>query len=358
MNRTRRIIGLGILAGVCLYALPSIVRATSQSWDGGGGNGNWNVNNNWSSNATYPQGDETATFNGGGANQTNISVSGLSGIKYITFDGSGVNTYNIGLAPANSQSLILRNDGNIRMSATCRYNQSFNAAVQLGPDKASSTYTFQNDHAINALTLLGTVSGSATGGTAGDKTLNVSGIGPIRFLGDVTRGNANNLDVNIYNTSTVTMSGTNVIRYLRLYGGAGSVLDIGDGLVVFTNSNVNSLGGENFRSTYGGTITGSGAMMLTTAPGENNSDNYVEDVNSTLFINCRLTGGVGFELYTGNGVAGTFALNGANDFTGNIFLNASGTLSANKFGNQYATDSGLGAGYRVRFSSWHHGGAT
>ncbi|NLG00205.1 MAG: hypothetical protein GX565_08650 [Lentisphaerae bacterium] len=358
MNRTRRIIGLGILAGACLSVLPSIVRATSQSWDGGGGNGNWNVNNNWSSNTTYPQGDDTATFNGGGANQTNINVSGLSGIKYITFDGSGVNTYNIGLAPANSQTLILRNDGNVRMSATCRYNQAFNAAVQLGPDKAGSTYTFQNDHAINALTLQGRVSGSATGGTAGDKAITVNGSGPIRFLGDVTRGNANNLDVNIYNTSTVTMTGTNVIRYLRLYGGAGSVLDIGDGLVVFTNSNVSSLGGENFRSTYGGTITGSGAMMLTTAPGENNSDNYVEDVNSTLFINCRLTGGVGFELYTGNGVAGTFALNGANDFTGNVFLNASGTLSANKFGNQYATDSGLGAGHRVRFNSWHHGGAT
>lgn len=180
MNRTRRIIGLGILAGVCLYALPSIVRATSQSWDGGGGNGNWNVNNNWSSNATYPQGDDTATFNGAGANYTNINVSGLSGIRYITFD-SNVSTYFIGLAPVNSQMLILRNDGNIRMSNTCRSNQFFNAAVQLGPDKAGSTYTFQNDHAINALTLLGTVSGSATGGTAGDKTLNVSGIGPIRF---------------------------------------------------------------------------------------------------------------------------------------------------------------------------------
>ncbi len=187
----------------------------------------------------------------------------------------------------------------------------------------------------------------------------MNGIGAVKLLGDVTRGNANNLDIYINNPSTTTLSGTNLLRILRLNGGSSSVLDLGSGVTVFTNTVAAGLGGENFSSTYGGTINGpNAAMYLTTATGENNSDNYVSDVNSTLTINCRLRGGVGFELYTGNGVAGTFALNGVNDFTGNVFMNAAGTISANKFGNRYATDSGLGAGFRVRFSSTYFGGPT
>jgi len=358
MRRSTACLRKSIGALVLVFSLAEKASATSQSWDGGAGSGLWTANNNWSGNTAYPVTDETATFNGNGANYTNISVAGLSAIKYITFDGN-VSTYFIGLAPVNSQTLVMRNDGNYRMSLSCRSNQFFNTAIQLGPDKAGGTYYFQNDHPVNILTLLGNVSGSSTSGTAGDKVISINGIGSTRFLGNVSRGNANNLDFNIYSPAVTTLSGTNVIRYLRMNGGSGSVLDIGSGLVIFTNSVSTSLGGENFSSSYGGTITGTGAMVLTTRPGEDNADNYVSDVNSTLTINCRLTGGtgVGFELYTGNGIAGTFALNGANDFPGNVFMNASGTISAKKFGNRYATDSGLGAGYRVRFNSWYATGA-
>ncbi len=355
-------------SAVCLFkrvvvlsfvlSLANSASATSQNWDGGAGSGFWTNNVNWSSDQAYPVTDETATFNGGGANRTNINVAGLSAIKYITFDGN-VSTYFIGLEPINSQTLVMRNDGNYRVSMSCRSNQFFNSTIQLGPDITSASYYFQSDHAVSTLNLLGNITCPVNTGTAGDKTINVNGLGSTRFLGNLTRGYANNLDITINSPATTVLSGTNLIRYLRLNGGASSVLDIGNGLIIFTNSVLTSLGGENFSSTYGGTINGTGAMVLTTRPGEDNADNYVRDVNATLTINCRLTGGsgVGFELYTGNGIAGTFALNGANDFPGNVFLNASGTISANKFGNQYATDSGLGAGTKVRFSSWYATGA-
>lgn len=356
-----RNVGYCAAASVVALCLLNSAWANSQSWVGLGSNGLWTVNKNWNSNQNYPVTDETATFNGAGANYTNISVAGLSAIKYITFEGN-VSTYFIGLEPVNSQTLVMRNDGNYRMTVNCRSNQFFNTAIQLGPDIAGGTYYFQNDHAVRTLSFLGNLTCPVNTGTAGDKSINVNGLGSTRFLGNVTRGFANNLDVTINSPNTTVLSGTNVLRILRLNGGASSVLDIGSGQIVFTNSNASSLGGENFSSTYGGTINGTGSMVLTTKPGEDNADNYVSDVNSTLTINCRLTGGggpagVGFELYTGNGIAGTFALNGANDFPGNVYLNASGTISANKFGNQYSTDSGLGAGYRVRFNSGYATGA-
>ena len=348
-----------ILAVIGVLSIGREAWATSQSWDGGASSVYWTNNINWSSNSAYPITDDTATFNTTGANYTNVSVIGLSAIKYITFDTSSVGSYTIGLPPVNGETLVMRNDGNFRNTVSANKYQYFNAAIQLGPDIAGGNYYFQNDSPTAPMILNGMISGSATSGTAGDKAINVNGIGSVRFLNNVTRGNANNLDIYIYNTGTTTLSGTNLLRILRMNGGSGSVLDLGSGVTVFTNSNASSLGGENFSSTYGGTINGTNAAFyLTARPGEDNSDNYVADVNSTLTVNCRLRGWAGFELYTGVGVAGTFALNGANDFGGNVFMNASGTISANKFGNRGSTDSGLGAGYRVRFSSGYLSGPT
>ena len=351
---------LSFAAATGVLLISGVAWATSQTWDGGGSSGYWTNNINWNSNTTYPNADETATFNSTGGNYTNISVAGLSGIKYLTFDTSSVGSYTFGGATANAETLILRNDGNIRNTVGANKYQYVNTAIQLGPDKAGSyNYYLQNDNPSVPMIFNGTFSGSATSGTAGDKFLYINGIGAIKVLGNVTRGNANNLDVYINNSGATTLSGTNLIRILRINGGSGCVLDLGSGVTVFTNSVSTSLGGENFSSTYGGTINGTNASFyLTTNVGEDNSDNYVADLNSTLTINCRLRGSVGFEMYTGAGAAGTFALNGANDFAGNVFMNASGTISANKFGNRGSTDSGLGAGYRVRFSSVHLSGPT
>jgi autotransporter-associated beta strand protein len=326
------------------------VRATSQTWNGGAGNGNWTANNNWSSNTTYPQADETATFNGAGATQTNISVAGVSGIKYITFDGTGVAEYRIGTEPSGSQTLILRNDGVVRMSPTCRSNQFINARLQLGPDKASASYTFQNDNAQRTLTFLGDIGGLATSGTAGDKSVYFKGSGPLTFLAPLTRANANNLDFYHASSSTVTLSGTNVIRYLRLRGDQGSTLWLNEGaLLLFTNSTATSLGGENISSTTGGTIAGPGAIQLSSASSSSYSDNGVAP-GASLTIASRLTGPGGFEVYHATGRFGTIILDGANDFLGNVTIAPVGNLRARKFGNSGATDSNLGAGSIVYLS--------
>jgi len=341
---------------VSVLALSGIsARGDSGTWDGETSEV-WALNSNWNNNAVaFPSGDQTATFNGTGNNRTNINVAGLSGIQNITFDTTSVNNYNIGLEPINSQTLVFRNSGNIRLTSSANKSQNILAAVQLGPDRASASYTFQNDHLFSVLTVAGDVAGPASGGsTAGDKTIYVNGSGMIRFLGNVTRGGANNLDLIVNSSGITTFSGTNILRLMRMYGGPGSVVDIGAGMTTFTNS-----GGENIHSTYGGTITGSGALVLSTATGENNADNRVDDLNATLNINCRLTGGAGFELYSANGASGTIALNNTNnDFLGNIFLNTAGTLSAVKFGNQGSTDSSLGAGVRIRFNNNNLGGPT
>ncbi len=340
---------LALLAG-------NVAQAASGTWNStvAGSNEYWTNSLNWSA-SPYSINDDTATFNNAGNGRTNINVVGLAAIKYINFDSSAA-AYNIGTSPVNSQPLNMRNDANYRMLLTCAKSQVFNTAIQLGPDKAGASYNFQNDNAFNTLTFLGDVSCFTNSGTAGDKTLNLNGVGNIRVLGGVSRGNANNLFVNINGGGANAMTGTNLITVLRMNGGSGSVLDIGNGYTVFTNSNTSSLGGENLTSTFGGTINGTGAFVMTSKPGEDNADNRVDDVNSTLTVNCRLTGYSGFELYSGAGIAGTFALNGVNDFVGNVFMNAAGTISAAKIGNRFSTTSNLGAGYRVRFSSFNLGG--
>lgn len=325
--------------------------ATSGTWDGGSST-LWTLNANWNvDTAAYPRDEDTATFSGTANNRTNINITGLSAIRYITFQGTVVPSYFIGDWPVNSQTLVARNGSNFRIASDTKNSQNIVAAVQLGPDRAGSSYTFQNDHAFNVLTVYGNVFGAASGGTAGDKSISISGVGHTRLLGDITKGGANNLDVNIYNTGTTTLSGTNIFRTLRLYGGPRSVLDLGQGFTTLTNG-----GSENIASTYGGIITGAGALQLSTGGGENYSDNRVDDVNATCTINCRMTGPSGFEFYTGAGRGGTFLFNGINDFAGHIIMNAAGTISAARFGNSGSTDSNLGAGSKIRFNSNIDGG--
>ncbi len=328
------------------------VWATSGTWDGGASSGYWTNKVNWSdNNAAYPVSEDTATFSGSGNNRTNINIAGLSAIRYINFSGTGVPSYYIGDWPVNSQTLVARHGSNYRVLSDSKNSHFIAAGIQLGPDTSGNSYTFQNDHAFNALTVYGNIFGAASGGTAGGKTLNVNGVGPVKLLGNISKGGATVLDISVNNTGTTTLSGTNTVRILYLNGGPRSVLDIGQGYTTFTNS-----GSENILCAAGGTITGTGAIQFSTGGAESYADNRVDDVNATCAINCRITGPGGFELYSYVGRAGTFELNGANDFAGYVVMNAAGTISAAHFGNRGATDSNLGAGSKIRFNSNNDGG--
>jgi len=325
--------------------------ATSGTWDGETSTA-WALNANWNNNSVgYPVNEDTATFSGSGNNRTNINLSGLSAIRYINFSGTGVPSYYIGDWPVNSQTLVARHGSNYRVLSDSKNSHYIAAGIQLGPDTTGNSYTFQNDHAFNALTVYGNIFGAASGGTAGGKTLNVNGVGPVKLLGNITKGGATTLDISVNNSGTTTLSGTNVLRILYLNGGPRGVLDIGQGYTTFTNS-----GSDNIVCSAGGTITGTGSIQFSTGGVESYADNRVDDVNATCDINCRITGPGGFELYSPAGRAGTFELNGINDFSGYVVMNAAGTISAARFGNRGATDSNLGAGSKIRFNSNNDGG--
>jgi hypothetical protein len=127
-------------------------QASSGAWEGDTSLF-WTNNNNWANNWTYPSAGDTATFNGGGSNRTNINIAGLSRIKYITFDTYNVASYIIGTVPANSQTLVMENDSYYRLNANVANSQMFSAALQIGTDRAAATYCFQNDSPSYALTL-------------------------------------------------------------------------------------------------------------------------------------------------------------------------------------------------------------
>jgi hypothetical protein len=119
---------------VSILALSGVsARGASGTWAGTQSE-HWTNSANWSA-SPFPSGDETATFNGAGNNRTNINVALLSGIQNITFDSTSVNNYNIGLEPVNSQTLVFRNSGNIRLTSSANKSQNIFAAVQLGPDR-------------------------------------------------------------------------------------------------------------------------------------------------------------------------------------------------------------------------------
>ena len=319
----------------------AVVHAADGTWIGAA-SANWTNSPNWSA-SPYPSGDETATFSGVGNNQTTISVAGQSGIKFVTFDGYGIAPYIIGNGAVNSQTLVMRNDGAVLMTGSAGKSQQFNSSIQLGPDTAGYNYTFQNDNFAKTLTFAGNVAGTPSGGTAGGKTLTINGAGNIAVLGNITKGGATALTVTDNSSGTLTLSGTNVMTTLNMNGVPNSVIDIGSGLTTFSNG-----GSLNLVASQDCTINGTGAIVLSTGNGDN-SDNSAA-TGKTLTINTRITGATGFEYWHATNY-GTIVLNGTNDFTQNIIMNAPGTISCARIGVKGSTTSNLGAGTTFTFAT-------
>ncbi len=328
------------LAGVCS------VQAAGGTWNStaAGSNAYWTNSLNWSS-SPFPATTDTATFNNSGNGRTTLDVTGLSRIKYITFDLGAVAAYTIGSNAVNSQTMGIDNDGNYKITSSAGKPQLFNAAIQLGPDTAGYNYYFQNDSPSNALTFAGNVFGAASGGTAGGKSLNVSGVGNTALLGNVTRGGATSLTINDNSSGTLTLSGSNLITTLNLNGAPTSIVDIGAGTTTFTNA-----GSDNIKASYDAVINGSGALILSISGTTDYANNSVA-FGRTLVINARLTGNSGFEFYGGTGTFGTFVLNATNDFLRDITLNSAGAVSVARIGNKGSLTSNLGQGTNITFNA-------
>lgn len=323
----------------------------------------WTNSANWSD--AYPSGAETATFtNAADTAITTIDVAGLTSINNIIFDSPSVAAYTNGTGAANSQTLVLGDNGSITLTGTAANSQLFNAGLQLGTTIAGSTYTLNNANMSQAL-IFNNIFGPASGGTAGGKTLVVSGAGNTTILGTISRGGASSMaftdtssgtcTVLSTNTiTTVTMSGTgilllpgsNTVNTLNMNGDANSVVDIGDGFLAISNG-----GGTTLSSTQGGIINGTGKLWLSVDVG--NANNYGDNsvsAGKTLVINTPIISPAGFEFWGGGTTFGTFVLNATNTFEKDVIFNVAGAISAWKIGKKGSTTSNLGKGNTITFN--------
>ncbi len=346
-----------VWSAVSAFVLASAVvaNAASGTWNSTapGSNGFWTNSLNWSA-SPAPYAADAALFNNDGNGQTAIDLTGLSFIKTITFDSPAAAAYSVGSGAANSQTLVLGDYGEIKLSATAGNSQTFNCGIQLGLDRTTQNYAFRNDNPAQTLTF-NKVFGcpvEASGG-AGTKTLLLSGSGPISILGDLQPNGVPTLYLSITNSSTVTLAGSNMVTLLTLNGGPTSVLDIGN-KELFLNSG----GGNTLNCLYGGRITGAGKLRLSTTDGltsggYNYADLYVAH-GQTLVIDSEITGLGGIETWQPGTIApgsGTYVLNGNNTFEGHLCIGANSIVSVSKVGNRGSTNSNLGKGTNIYFAS-------
>ena len=218
MKKTIKSLKAALAACVCGFAATASL-AASGVWSGAA-DALWTNSANWST-SPYPSGTDTATFNTAGNGQS-IDIAGLAGIKYITYDTPSVAAYTNGTGAPNSQTLIMVDGGEFKLTDTAANSQLFNCGIQLGTTIAGATYTLNNLNTNQTLTF-NTVFGPASGGTAGDKNLTISGAGNTTILGNITKGGETRLFITDNSSGTLTLSGSNTITTLVMNGGTNSI---------------------------------------------------------------------------------------------------------------------------------------
>ena len=236
----------------------------------------------------------------------NLAHPGALGTGPLIIAGGTLdNTSGAAMTLANANPVRLLADLNFTGSNALNLGTG---AVTLGSDAATQTI---NVTAGNTLTFGGPLT-AGTGGTAGFKTLNLTG-NNVAFTGSVTTGVASGLVLNSSVTGTLTLSGTaSNFTTLNLNGGASSVVEIGAG-----NLSVANGGGSVLQSTTGGIInaTGGGTLIIGSANGDMGTAG-----GTTLTVNAPLAGSNAVDFYNANGGAGlgTIILAAVNTTTGAI----------------------------------------
>ncbi len=333
---------------VSAFALFSAFTASAANgtWNGTQ-NGSWTNIANWSA-SPYPFGPDIALFANAGNGQTALDLSGLPSIKFIVYDSPSVAAYTNGTGAANSQTLIMADSGEFKLSSTAGSSQVFNCGVQLGTDRSQQSYYFRNDNPLQSLifnNVIGCPLEVSGVGYAGAKTLVINGKGNVAILGDLKAGGATSLTLTDLNSGALTLAGSNTVYVLNMNGGAGSVINIADKELFLNNA-----GGNVLNCTLGGTINGPGKLRLSTVDGYSSAGyNYADlnvNPNMTLVINAGITGQGGLESNTGTG---TFVLNGTNTFEGHMNLSV-GAFSVSRIGNRGSLTSNCGQGTNLYFN--------
>ena len=193
------------ITSVLLLGISFNLKAASGAWTGAT-DATW-AGANWTASPVPGTGD-TATFNGAGNANTVIDLGAGVTIQNILFNTSLAAAYTIGTGAVGSETLTLNNAGGITLNPTVANNQLFNAAITLGTDITAQTYTLTNNSGYT-LTLAGNVTGAASGGTAGLKTLVVTGTGNTTIGGIIAKGGASNVALTKNGTGTLTLNNAN-----------------------------------------------------------------------------------------------------------------------------------------------------
>jgi autotransporter-associated beta strand protein len=366
-------VGFGRLAILCGFFLVPCSRAANATWQGTN-SAAWTDDLNWSA-KPHPSGAQTATFSTAGGGRTTIDLAGLASISNVTFSGTAAAAYTLGAGGPNTQSLPLADNGILQLVTNVASPQRVDADIRLGAAAASS-HSIRNDSPVHALTLAGDIlpgadaaktltflgNGSTTvaGGilsngvstltvtNAGPGTLALSGRGAFTALisqgGATTVGSSKIRTLTLNNDTPYHVTGSNEVGTLYIYGTGASVITIAEGgYLAFGEAG----GGTAFRAEQSATVNGPGKLVVAVGSGTNlTGDNYCAP-GKTLTINADITGFQGLEFWSG---AGTYVLNGRNDFRGNLSVGPA-TLVCSKIGNKNATDSNLGAGTTVTLTA-------
>jgi hypothetical protein len=211
-----------------------------------GANGSTWAGANWSSSPVPGAANNvhTATFNSAGGVNDTINLGGGVTLNTVLFDTASAAAYTIGSGTVGSQTLTLENGGAITTSSTVTNGQVVNAAVVLGTDRSAQTYTISNNATTpaTALTLAGNITGAASGGVAGAKTLAVVGAGDTDITGGIAKGGATSIAVTKAGTGTLNLAAGSALAIDSLMANDGTTT-VNSTLGTGTSVTVNDTGG-------------------------------------------------------------------------------------------------------------------
>ena len=226
--------------------IDALVSSTAGGASWTGANGSTWADANWSSSPVPGAANNvhTATFNSAGGGQTTINLGAGVTLNTVLFDTTTAAAYTIGSGAVGSQTLTLENGGAITTSSTVTNGQVVNAAVVLGTDRSAQTYTISNNATTpaTALTVAGNITGAASGGTAGAKTLAVLGAGDTDITGGIAQGGATSLAVTKAGTGTLNLAAGSVLDIDSLTANDGTTA-VNSALGAGTSVTVNDTGG-------------------------------------------------------------------------------------------------------------------
>ena len=226
--------------------IDALVSSTAGGASWTGANGSTWADANWSSSPVPGAANNvhTATFNSAGGGQTTINLGAGVTLNTVLFDTASAAAYTIGSGAVGSQTLTLENGGAITTSGTVVNGQVVNAAVVLGTDRSAQTYTISNNATTpaTALTVAGNITGAASGGTAGAKTLAVLGAGDTDITGGIAQGGATSLAVTKAGTGTLNLAAGSVLDIDSLTANDGTTA-VNSALGAGTSVTVNDTGG-------------------------------------------------------------------------------------------------------------------